>query len=79
MLAVPLAGVPADREGRLLRAMLRDRDQVLRFLYLLLAEGNTDPEGVLEALHSQATHRTHSSVARLAAARGHAPRPGSEP
>jgi hypothetical protein len=65
VLAVPLAGVPADRGARLLRALLRDRDQVLRFLYLLLAEGNSDPEGVLEALHSQATHRTHSGVGGL--------------
>lgn len=65
VLTVPLTGVPADRENRLLRAMLRDRNQVLRFLYLLLAEGNTDPQGVLEALHGQATQRTHSSVTGL--------------
>jgi hypothetical protein len=37
----------------------------LRFLYLLLVEGNSDPEGVLEALHSQATQRAHSSVGGL--------------
>jgi len=65
VLTVPLSGVPADRESRLLRAMLRDRDQVLRFLYLLLAEGNTDPQGVLEALHGQATQRTHGNVTGL--------------
>lgn len=53
VLAVPLTGVPAERDARLLRSMLRDRNQVLRFLYLLLAEGNADPQAVLEAFGKQ--------------------------
>jgi len=49
VLSVPLSGVPSERDSRLLRSMLQDRNQVLRFLYLLLAEGNADPQAVLEA------------------------------
>lgn len=53
VLAVPLTGVPNERDARLLRSMLRDRNQVLRFLYLLLAEGNADPQAMLEAFGGQ--------------------------
>ncbi len=38
MLNLPLAGVPADREGRILLSLLRNRDRLLRYLLLLLAD-----------------------------------------
>ena len=36
-LCLPLVGAPVDREQRILRALLRDKDTVLRLLYLLLS------------------------------------------
>ncbi len=44
-----LVGAPADREQRLFRALLRNRNDVLRYLMLLLAD---DPAAVLNALGS---------------------------
>jgi len=38
--ATTLVGAPPDRYQRLLRALLRDREQVLRFLLLLLSDPN---------------------------------------
>lgn len=45
----PLHGAPADRRERLLRALLRSRDQVLRLLLLLLAEGEVSVADVVIA------------------------------
>lgn len=45
----PLHGAPADRRERLLRALLRSRDQVLRLLLLLLAEGEISVADVVSA------------------------------
>lgn len=42
VLSVPLSGAPADRRDRLLRALLRDKRQVMRFLLFLLAEDNVE-------------------------------------
>lgn len=38
VLNLPLKGAPTDRHERVLRSFVRDRDRVLRFLLLLLAE-----------------------------------------
>lgn len=42
VLNLPLEGAPADRRDRILRLLLRDRDQVMRLLMLLLADGDLD-------------------------------------
>jgi hypothetical protein len=49
---VPLQGAPADRPERLLRSLLRNRDQVLRLLRFLLAEG--DATAMAELLRASA-------------------------
>jgi hypothetical protein len=41
VLRVPLEGVPVDRQERLLRAMLKNREQVMRFLLFILLMGKT--------------------------------------
>ncbi len=35
---LPLVGAPADRQGRILLALLRNRDQLLKYLLMLLAD-----------------------------------------
>ena len=45
----PLHGAPEDRRERLLRALLRSRDQVLRLLLLLLAEGDVSVADIVSA------------------------------
>jgi len=45
-----LRGAPADRREALLRALLRDKGQVLRFLLLLLADGARSADSALAAL-----------------------------
>lgn len=42
VLNLPLVGVPADREDRILRTLLATRGDVLRFMLMLLAEGGSD-------------------------------------
>ena len=41
---LPLAGLPEDREARLLRSLLKDRETVLRLLYLLLLADEVSAE-----------------------------------
>lgn len=57
VLRIPLDGVPEDRPERLLRAMLKNRDQVMRFLLFILADGKNDVDGggmaLLDALNSE--------------------------
>jgi hypothetical protein len=57
VLQVPLEGVPEDRPERLLRAMLKNRNQVMRFLLFILADGKNDVDGagiaLLDALNSE--------------------------
>jgi hypothetical protein len=48
-LNLPLVGAPIDRKERLLRALLRNREQVLRLLLLLLSEGGLDAGALLGA------------------------------
>lgn len=50
VLNAPLEGAPADRQERLLRAMLRDRKHVLRFIMLLLAEGGSELSEVISRI-----------------------------
>ena len=38
MLNLPLTGAPTDRRERLLRAFIKDRKRLLRFLFFLLAD-----------------------------------------
>ncbi len=49
-LNLPLEGVPEGRHDRVLRAVLRDRNRVLRFLLFLLADG--DPRQAADLLGS---------------------------
>ena len=50
VLHVQLNGAPADRQERLLRAMLQNKDQVLRFLLFILADGKNDMSNVNDTL-----------------------------
>ena len=50
VLNLPLEGAPEDRSQRILRSVLRNREQVLRYLLLLLlADGGLDPRETLIA------------------------------
>lgn len=49
VLNLPLENAPADRQQRLLRALLRSRADVLRFLLLLLSDSGTELEGMIRA------------------------------
>ena len=49
-LNLPLVGAPADRAERLLGYMLGDKEQVLRYLLLLLAEAADGPADALALL-----------------------------
>lgn len=50
VLNLPLLGAPDDRHDHLLRNLLRDQRQVLRFLLLLLADDHPDIREALRAL-----------------------------
>lgn len=56
-LRIPLEGLPPERPERLLRAMLKNRDQVMRFLLFILADGKNDVVGggmaLLDALNAE--------------------------
>jgi hypothetical protein len=54
VLNLPLEGAPADRQQRLLRALLQSRSQVLRFLLLLLSDSGAELDGVLQATRALA-------------------------
>lgn len=47
---LPLQGAPADRRERLLRTVLRNRDDVLRYLRLLLTDSGLDAAELTEAM-----------------------------
>jgi hypothetical protein len=42
VLNLPLEGAPEDRADRIMRSLLKSRDQVVRFILMLLAEGGGD-------------------------------------
>jgi len=48
VLNLPLEGAPEDRSERILLSMLGDREQVRRYLFLLLAEAASSPGEVLD-------------------------------
>jgi hypothetical protein len=50
LLNIPLAGVPSDREEKLLRSLIKDRGRLIRFLTLLLADDGAVPEGLFGPL-----------------------------
>lgn len=47
---IPLIGAPENRRERMLRALLADRAQVLRFLLLLLADDGTELSALVQAV-----------------------------
>ncbi|MDQ3818008.1 MAG: phospholipase D family protein, partial [Acidobacteriota bacterium] len=56
-LNVPLEGAPQDRQERILRSLLKNRDSVLRFILFLLAEGGADASAILLATRAQLSGR----------------------
>jgi hypothetical protein len=48
VLNVPLIGAPADRQGRLLLALLRNREQLLKYLLMLLADDEESGRRLVE-------------------------------
>ena len=54
VLNLPLEGEPEDRRERLLLSMLHDRDQVRRYMILLLAEAASTPGEVVDVLRTLA-------------------------
>lgn len=44
---VPLQGVPADREKRILQSLVKNKEDFLRFLFLILSEGGLDMSAFL--------------------------------
>jgi hypothetical protein len=52
VLNVPLVGMPADREGRILLSLLRNRQQLLRYLLMLLADDADAAASVTEMLEN---------------------------
>lgn len=57
VLNLPAAGLPADREQRLLKAILRDADRVIRFILLLLAEQRPDLSEMPSIIRNWMTER----------------------
>ena len=55
LLNVPLKGVPANRKQQILRSLLEDKNQVLKLLLFLLAEGKADARELLVALGDSKT------------------------
>ena len=52
VLNLPLIGAPTDRENRLLLALLNNRQRLLRYLLMLLADSEVDPRGLFGEGHS---------------------------
>jgi hypothetical protein len=69
VLHAPLIGAPEDRRERLLRSLLQNRDQLLRFLMFILAEGSADEAALLEEIHRLGAEgpagKSHSASAAL--------------
>jgi hypothetical protein len=53
VLNLPLEDAPQDRQERILRSLLKNRDSVLRFILFLLAEGGADAAAILLATRAQ--------------------------
>jgi len=52
VLNLPLLGEPEDRRERILLSMLKNRDEVRRYLLLLLAEAASSPSEVLDVIRA---------------------------
>jgi hypothetical protein len=65
VLNLPLEGAPPDRRQRLLRSMLQNRAQVLRFLLLLLSDSGAELDGVLRATRALAEFGVTGSASQL--------------
>lgn len=50
VLALPLEGAPRDRRERILRSLLKDREQVMRLLWLLLSQEEISAASLQEAV-----------------------------
>jgi hypothetical protein len=46
---IPLVGAPENRRERLMHSLLRNKDQFIRFILFLLAEGGADVRDILSA------------------------------
>ena len=57
MLNLPLIGAPADRQGRLLLSLLRNREQLLKYLLMLLADDEESARRLVETFN--ADERNH--------------------
>jgi len=62
VLNVPLDGAPTDRRERILRSLLHNRNQVLRFILFILAEGSTDAHELLQEVRSTMTGESGNKV-----------------
>jgi hypothetical protein len=49
---LPLIGAPADRQGRILLALLRNREQLLKYLLMLLADDEEAARRLIEAFNA---------------------------
>jgi hypothetical protein len=61
---LPLDNEPADRRERLLFSMLRNSDQVMRYLLLLLADDGWDARQAIDLLDEHENRRTHTGTRR---------------
>jgi hypothetical protein len=52
VLNLPLIGAPADREGRLLLSLLRNREQLLKYLLMLLSDDEESARRLIDAFGS---------------------------
>jgi hypothetical protein len=53
VLNIPMVGAPADRRERLMHSLLRSKEQFIRFILFLLAEGGADVRSLLMASQAQ--------------------------
>jgi hypothetical protein len=65
VLNLPLEGAPEDRRERLLRSILANSDQVLRLMYLLLADMEVNIQDLLDAVRSHGRSSTGSATGGL--------------
>lgn len=65
VLHLPLVGAPANRRERVLRSLLQNREQVLRFLLLLLSDDGTELAGFVQAARILRTNSGTQAVAGI--------------
>lgn len=57
VLNVPMTGMPADRQGRILLSLLRNREQLLRYLLMLLADDEDAAAQATEIFQSRSSRQ----------------------